>query len=87
MPELLLWIFRLLYAVLIARVVLSFILPMVGARPHPVLISINTLVNQVTEPILAPIRRFTTFGALDFSPMVAILVLGIIQRVLSRALS
>ena len=77
--ELIHWIFRLVYAVLITRVVLSFILPLIGDRPPPLLLNINAVVTQITEPILAPIRRYTTFGSLDFSPLVVILVLGLIQ--------
>ena len=80
------WLFGLLYALLIARVVLSFVMPMLGTRPHPILVNINAIVMQITEPILAPIRRYTTFGMFDFSPMVAIIVLGLIQRVISNAL-
>ncbi len=80
------WLFYLLYALLIARVVLSFVMPMLGTQPHPILVNINAIVMQITEPILAPIRRYTTFGMFDFSPMVAIIVLGLIQRVISNAL-
>ena len=76
------WIFNLVYAVLITKVVLSFIIPLLGDRPPPALLSINAVVNQLTEPILAPIRRFTTFGTLDFSPLVVILVLSLIRRAL-----
>jgi YggT family protein len=86
MMVLLQWLFYLLYALLIARVVLSFVMPMLGTRPHPIFVNINAIVMQITEPILAPIRRYTTFGMFDFSPMVAIIVLGLIQRVISNAL-
>jgi YggT family protein len=37
---------------------------------------------RITDPILDPIRRFTTFGMIDFSPIVALILLEIIQRVL-----
>ena len=84
--EFLRWIFYFLYAVLFARVILSFVMPMIGGRPHPMLVSIYSLVMQITEPILAPIRRYTTFGVFDFSPMVAMIVLGLIQGVLFDAL-
>lgn len=80
------WLFYFLYAVLFARVILSFVMPMIGGRPHPMLASIYSLVMQITEPILAPIRRYTTFGVFDFSPMVALIVLGLIKRVLFNAL-
>ena len=70
-----------------ARVILSFVIPMAGARPHPLLVSINQMVNQVTEPILGPIRRFLpTFGMFDFSPMVALVILWFIRSVLSNRL-
>ena len=74
----------LLMGAIIARVILSFVIPMAGARPNPLLISINSVVNQITEPILGPIRRvLPTFGMFDFSPMVALLVLGFIRGVLA----
>ena len=64
-----------------ARVILSFIIPMMGARPHPIIISINTLVNQITEPLLGPIRRsLPTFGGLDFSPMAVLIVIILLQN-------
>ena len=67
----------------VARAILSFVLPMVGPRPHPILLNINTLVNQVTEPLLGPIRRvLPTLGALDFSPMVGIIVLIAVKGVI-----
>ena len=46
----------------------------------------NRLVNilyQVTEPILAPLRRIIPkVGMLDFSPMVAIVLLQLVARLL-----
>ena len=70
----------LIMVAIFAKVILSFVIPMAGARPHPMLISIYRVINQVTEPILGPIRRvLPTFGMFDFSPMVALLVLGFIH--------
>ena len=69
---------------ILARVILSW-LPMAGVRIdmyHPV---IRTLF-QITDPILNPIRRFATFGMMDFSPVVALILLEIIRRVLVTAL-
>ena len=72
---------------IIGRAILSFVIPMVGERPHPVLISIYNLLGQVTEPVLGPLRRvLPTFGMLDLSPMVAIVVLAFIRSVLSRGI-
>ena len=39
---------------------------------------------RITEPILAPLRRYTRIGMIDLSPMAAIIILTIIQRVVSR---
>ena len=65
-----------------ARVILSFITQMSGGRPHPILITINAFVNQVTEPILGPIRRsLPSFGGFDFSPMAVLIILILLRRV------
>ena len=65
-----------------ARVILSFVLPLSGARPNPMLLIAYQLVNQITEPVLGPIRRvLPNFGAFDFSPMVALVVLWLIREV------
>ncbi len=69
----------------VARAILSFVVPMAGARPHPILLNINVLVNQITEPLLGPIRRvLPTMGTLDFSPMVAIIILIAVKGVISN---
>ena len=72
---------------IVGRAILSFVIPMVGERPHPVLLSINNLLAQVTEPMVGPLRRvLPTIGRLDLSPMVAIVVLAFIRSVLSRGI-
>ena len=68
--------------VIFARVILSFIIPLSGARPHPIIVSINTMVNQVTEPVLGPIRRnLPSFGGFDFSPMAVLIVIWLLREV------
>ena len=80
--NLILWLLTL---AILARVILSFIGPLAGARPHPVLITATTFINQITEPILGPLRRvLPNFGRFDFSPMVALIVLWGIRQVLDR---
>lgn len=72
--------------VIFAKVVLSFIIPLAGARPHPVLVSINDLVTRVTEPFLGPLRRvLPTFGMFDFSPMAALLIIWGIRYLIRSA--
>ena len=69
----------LIFAIFI-RAVLSW-LPL-GSRNPLVL-----FVYRVTEPILDPIRRFMPrLGVMDLSPMVAIVLLIILQWILGRAL-
>ena len=65
-----------------ARVILTFVIPMSGPNPPPILISTTPLVSQVTEPVLGPIRRsLPTFGGLDFSPMAVLIILILLRRV------
>ena len=68
----------LIWFLLIARVVLSWTNPMGGG-------GLVAFVYQVTEPILAPIRRvLPATGGIDWSPLVAMLILGVIVRVIVR---
>lgn len=49
---------------------------------------ISQILVQITEPIIAPIRRIVpSAGMLDLSPMVAILLILVLQRMLSTALA
>jgi YggT family protein len=60
---------------------------LMGGRPHPILMNVYDALSQLTEPILGPIRRvLPTFGMLDFSPLVAIILLQIIQWAVVQAL-
>ncbi len=82
MAQLLNTILTLFTIAIFARVVLTFIVPMSGANPHPILISINSLVSQVTEPVLGPVRRsLPSFGGLDFSPMAVLIILILLRKV------
>ncbi len=47
---------------------------------------ISQVLIQITEPIIAPIRRvLPTAGMIDFSPMVAIILIFVLQRMLATA--
>lgn len=68
------------YLAIFARVILSWF-PARAGNP------IVQFVFAVTEPILAPIRRFVPrLGMLDLSPMIALILIAIIQEALRRAL-
>lgn len=42
---------------------------------HP----IRDALIRITEPVLAPIRRYARIGMIDLSPMAAILILSVIR--------
>lgn len=66
-----------LYLVILARVILSWF-PNVSYN-NPIV----QFVFAVTEPILSPIRRILPSTSMfDFAPMVAIIVIFIVQQVL-----
>ncbi len=72
-------VFRLLYFAILARVLVSWV------NPNPYHPAVQIL-DQITEPILAPIRRYLPqTGMIDFSPLVAIVLLEV-ARSLMRSL-
>ena len=80
-------IFWFWYVALLARVVLSWL----RLSPwHPVNRRIGPFVFAITEPLLRPIRRALAGvqgnSPLDFSPLIAYLLLNIVQTVIMRLL-
>ncbi|MDQ7859849.1 MAG: YggT family protein [Armatimonadota bacterium] len=84
MPELIALVnvvFQVLYILVLARVLLSWV-PGLGLG-HPVVRAVHTL----TAPILDPIRRvMPPVGGLDLSPILAFLVLALVRELLISAL-
>ncbi len=77
------WLLTLVIILIFARIILSFIVPMMGSRPHPTVVSISALVFQITEPVLGPIRRsLPSFGGFDFSPMVVLIIIWVIRALI-----
>lgn len=76
-------VFILLYIAIFARVIVSWIAPMGGGGMS------NPIVNfiyQITEPILAPLRRvIPRMGMFDFTPMIALIIIVLIQQVVRTA--
>lgn len=65
-----------LYVLIIVRALLSWIAPAAGGDIMRVLV-------DVTEPILMPIRRILPpLGGLDLSPLVAMILIYVIQDIL-----
>ncbi|MBI4298277.1 MAG: YggT family protein [Chloroflexi bacterium] len=67
-----------LYVAIIGRVIVSWL----SLRPDNPIV---TILHQITEPILAPLRRIVPrAGILDLTPMIALILLWIVQRALSN---
>ncbi len=73
-------LFTLLTFAIIARALVSWI----AIDPyHPIVV----FLNQITEPILAPLRRFIPpMGMMDITPIVAIFLLQILSRLVHNVL-
>lgn len=68
------------FVLLVARI----LLPILGMNPYQPLMQV---IFRLTEPVLAPIRAILPQGGgLDFSPMVAMILLMILQSVLTMLL-
>jgi YggT family protein len=75
-------LFTVLSLAVIARALLSWFDP--GMR-YPV----SQLLVDLTEPIIAPIRRIVppVGGMIDLSPLIALILLQVIERVIIRSLN
>ena len=73
-------VFGALWWAILIRVLLSW-LPMAGIRIDPYNPIIRFLYS-ITDPILEPLRRFTTIGMIDLSPIVALIGLQLIREFL-----
>ena len=72
-----------LYCAILARVIVSW-LPIGHDSPFAPIVRI---IYEITEPILSPIRRLIPrLGMFDLSPMIAIILIMVIQRIVIAAL-
>ncbi len=71
--------------IIFARIIVSWI-PLFTQRPLDTSNPLIRFLFDVTEPLLAPIRRFALVGQIDLSPLVAIFALIIIREILSQAI-
>jgi YggT family protein len=72
-------LFSLYSLVIIARA----FLPLLGANTFNPIVR---FIYDITEPVLAPLRRFTIVGMYDFSPLAALIILTIVQSVVNNLL-
>lgn len=78
--------FQIYEFLILIRVLLSWVNvnPYGRAVNHPLV----DLLHRLTEPVLAPLRRLIppVGGALDLSPVVALILLELLRQVISRLL-
>ena len=73
--------------ILIAGAVFSWLYAFNIVNPHnPLIAAIGNFLYQVTEPVLAPIRRvLPNLGSIDISPIVVLLIIYFIRTFMRRA--
>ena len=73
-------VFNILYFLLVVRIILSWVSP----DPHNEIVQI---IYRVTDPILLPFRRLPLqMGGIDFSPIVAFLLLSVLRNFIVNVL-
>jgi YggT family protein len=73
---------------LIAQVIMSWLVAfnIVNTR-HPFVRTVGRFLYQITDPVLRPIRRLVpSFGGIDISPVILVLVLGFLRVLILRNL-
>lgn len=73
-------IFNILYILILARVILSWVRP---DPYHPTWGPIVRFIVQATDPIMEPVRRLMPpMGGLDFSPIIVLFGIDLLRRVI-----
>jgi YggT family protein len=79
-------VFQILQLLILVDVIGSWIVAARVRLPNWVY-DILQAVHSITSPILSPIRRLLpNMGGLDFSPIIALLLLGLLQSLIVQAL-
>ena len=77
------FVFTAFYVILLARVIFSWV--PVSSR-SPALVELRSFCYRITDPLLQPIRRllapYQKSSPVDFSPLVLIVLLSIVERIL-----
>ena len=76
-----------LWWIIIVQAILSWLLAFnVLNFNSPAVRSISTALDRLTAPLYRPIRKLLPdFGGLDFSPMVVLLIILVLQKLLAGA--
>jgi uncharacterized protein YggT (Ycf19 family) len=74
-------ILRVYSFIILGRVLMSWI-PMFTQRPLNYSNPLVKVLMDVTEPVLAPLRRYLMIGQMDLSPIVVLITLNVIAGAL-----
>lgn len=73
-------VFNIVYFILVIRIILSWVNP----DPYNEIVQI---IHKITDPILAPFYKLPLrFGGIDFSPIVAFMVLSVLRNFIVNVL-
>jgi len=79
------FVFTAFYIILLGRVIFSWV--PISSR-SPALMELRSFCYRVTEPLLQPIRRllapYQRNSPMDFSPLILIVLLSIVEQILLR---
>ena len=73
------YLLTLLTFAILARVIFDWLIAGGIMRSDSPIRPIRDVVIMITEPILAPLRRYARIGMIDLSPMAAILIISVIN--------
>ena len=78
---------NLLWWIIVIQAILSWLLAFnVLNTSSPAVRSIAAALQKLTDPLYRPIRRLLPdFGGIDFSPMVVLLIIMVVQKLLAGA--
>ncbi len=77
----LVWLIQLLIYAFIGRAIISWIF-MAGVR-NEFVVRLDLALRSITEPVIAPLRRvIPPLGMFDITPLVAIILLFVLQRII-----
>ena len=85
LPGLLIYLVNIIIFAILGRIIISWLL-VAGVRSDFV-VRFDYALSFLTEPVMRPLRRIVpTIGMFDLTPMVAIIVLSLLQSVIRRLL-
>ena len=89
LAQIVIWISNVLIIILLARSVLSWVV-YYGNRYNSGLGRVFQILTNITEPIVAPVRRlisrFVNTGSLDLAPLATFFLIILVSRILTAIL-